>query len=131
MKLCPFLGLRLSRANVWIALAFVISAPAVYAQKVVDPIEPQVPVVQGQTQRAVKGTINAKKPSATNAPTERIAQTATSFTNATAITLTDCPNPCPASGQAASLYPSPITVSGEVGVVQRVSVTINGFSHAF
>lgn len=55
----------------------------------------------------------------------------TSYTNATAITITDCPNPCPASGQAASLYPSPITVSGEVGVVQRVSVTINGFSHAF
>lgn len=54
-----------------------------------------------------------------------------SFTNATAITITDCPNPCPASGQAASLYPSNITVSGEVGVVQKVSVTINGFSHAF
>jgi hypothetical protein len=55
----------------------------------------------------------------------------TSFTNATAITITDCPNPCPASGQAASLYPSPIVVSGQVGVVQRVSVAINGFSHAF
>ncbi len=55
----------------------------------------------------------------------------TSFTNATAITITDCPNPCPASGQAASVYPSPIVVSGEVGVVQRVSVTLNGFSHAF
>ena len=45
-------------------------------------------------------------------------------TNATAITITDCPNPCPASGQPATLYPSPITVSGEVGVVQRVSVTL-------
>ena len=56
---------------------------------------------------------------------------AASFTNATAITITDCPNPCPASGQAASLYPAPITVSGEVGVVERVSVTINGLSHAF
>ena len=55
----------------------------------------------------------------------------TSFTNATAITITDCPNPCPASGQAVSLYPSPITVSGIVGVVQRVSVTLNGYSHAF
>jgi hypothetical protein len=53
------------------------------------------------------------------------------FTNSTAITITDCPNPCPVSGQAASLYPSPIVVSGEVGVVQRVSVTLNGFSHAF
>jgi len=57
--------------------------------------------------------------------------TAAAYTNSTAITITDCPNPCPASGQAASLYPSPITVSGEVGVVQRVSVTLNGFSHAF
>ncbi len=56
---------------------------------------------------------------------------AASFTNSTAITITDCPSPCPASGQAASLYPSPITVSGEVGVVQRVSVTLNGFTHAF
>jgi hypothetical protein len=55
----------------------------------------------------------------------------TSFTNATALTITDCPNPCPASGQAASVYPSPITVSGIVGVVQRVSVTLNGYSHAF
>ena len=56
---------------------------------------------------------------------------ASSFTNSTAITITDCPNPCPASGQAASLYPSPITVAGETGVVERVSVTLNGFSHAF
>lgn len=56
---------------------------------------------------------------------------ATTYTNATAITITDCPNPCPASGQAASLYPSPITVSGETGVVQRVSVTLTGLSHAF
>jgi hypothetical protein len=54
-----------------------------------------------------------------------------SFTNAAAIGITDCPNPCPASGQAASLYPSPVTVSGEAGVVQRVSVTLHGFSHAF
>lgn len=54
-----------------------------------------------------------------------------SFTNSTAITITDCPNPCPASGQAASLYPSPITVSGVTGAVERVSVTINGYSHAF
>ncbi|WP_190278917.1 beta strand repeat-containing protein [Dokdonella koreensis] len=55
----------------------------------------------------------------------------TSYSNATAITITDCPNPCPASGQAASLYPSPITVAGETGVIERVSVTLNGFSHAF
>jgi subtilisin-like proprotein convertase family protein len=53
------------------------------------------------------------------------------FTNSTPITITDCPNPCPPSGQPATIFPSPIVVSGEVGVVQRVSVTLNGFSHAF
>src|SRR5947207_7440699 len=40
---------------------------------------------------------------------------AASYTNSTAITITDCPSPCPASGQAASLYPSPLTAAGEVG----------------
>lgn len=55
----------------------------------------------------------------------------TSFSNNTAITITDCPNPCPASGQPATLYPSPIVASGLSGVVERVSVTITGFSHAF
>ncbi len=55
----------------------------------------------------------------------------TSYSNTTPITITDCPSPCPASGQAASLYPSPITVAGEVGVIQRVSVTLNGLTHAF
>ncbi len=59
------------------------------------------------------------------------AAAAQSFSNATAITITDCPNPCPANGQAASLYPSPIVVSGVAGVVQRVSITLNGYSHAF
>src|SRR5262245_57309988 len=56
---------------------------------------------------------------------------ATDFTTLLPITITDCPNPCPATGQTASLFPSTITVAGEVGVVQRVSVTLNGFSHAF
>jgi hypothetical protein len=55
----------------------------------------------------------------------------TSFTNLTAFTITDCPNPCGASGQAASLYPSTITVSGLTGVVERVSVKLNGFTHGF
>lgn len=55
----------------------------------------------------------------------------TSYSNAAAIVITDCPNPCPPSGQAASIFPSVIAVSGEIGVVQRVSVTINGFSHGF
>ena len=56
---------------------------------------------------------------------------AASYTNSTPINITDCPSPCPVTGQAASLYPSPITVAGEAGVVQRVSVTLNGFSHGF
>ncbi len=56
---------------------------------------------------------------------------AESFSNSTALTLTDCPNPCPASGQSASLYPSPIAVSGLSGVVERVSITLNGYSHSF
>ncbi|WP_175526107.1 choice-of-anchor D domain-containing protein [Paracidovorax konjaci] len=54
-----------------------------------------------------------------------------SFSNPAAITITDCPNPCPASGQPASLFPSPITVSGVTGVVERVSVTLRGLSHGF
>lgn len=53
------------------------------------------------------------------------------FTNSTAITINDCPNPCPASGSAASLFPSPIVVSGVTGVVERVSVRLNGLSHGF
>lgn len=56
---------------------------------------------------------------------------AQTFTNSTAITITDCPNPCPASGQAATLFPSPITVTGVAGVVQRASVTLNGLAHGF
>lgn len=54
-----------------------------------------------------------------------------SFTNSAPISITDCPNPCPASGQSATLYPSPIVVSGVSGVVERVSVVLNGYSHAF
>ncbi|MGB8507517.1 MAG: hypothetical protein WCD76_03850 [Pyrinomonadaceae bacterium] len=54
-----------------------------------------------------------------------------SFSNTTPITITDCPSPCPASGQAASVYPSDITVAGVTGPVQRVSVTLNGFTHSF
>lgn len=69
-------------------------------------------------------------PSAVSPPPP-LTPAAVSFTNSTAITITDCPNPCPASGSAASLYPSSIVVAGLVGVVQRVTVKINGFSHAF
>lgn len=54
-----------------------------------------------------------------------------SFTNSTFITITDCPNPCPVTGQAATPYPSNITVSGVAGVVERVSVTLNGLTHGF
>jgi len=81
-------------------------------------------------------SVTASYSSAQTAPNsapvpQRVSRVAASYTNSTPITITDCPNPCPASGQAASLYPSPITVSGETGVVQRVSVTLNGLSHAF
>ncbi|MFT3742800.1 MAG: MBG domain-containing protein [Pyrinomonadaceae bacterium] len=89
-------------------------------------VNPDFPVVQAYNSTGTSGSRSeVEKPNVGN----RVE--ATSFTNSSAITITDCPNPCPASGQAASLYPSPIVVSGEVGVVQRVSVTLNGFSHAF
>ncbi len=53
---------------------------------------------------------------------------ATSYTNSTSITINDADvndNPVPAS-----LYPSPITVSGLSGIITSVSVTIHGFTHA-
>ena len=117
-----------------------LSAPAAFAQtpspKTANAgISEPIPVVQSQnssTLRTEKHGLGISKTAMVKSPIVGPGPAAlTSFTNATAITITDCPNPCPASGQAASLYPSPITVSGETGVVERVSVTINGFSHAF
>lgn len=64
-------------------------------------------------------------------PVDPITPSAAAFTNSTPITIIDCPNPCPPSGQPASLYPSPIMVSGETGVVQRVSITLHGLRHTF
>lgn len=118
-----------------------LSAPGTLAQTIspktanTGTSEP-IPVVQSQKSGAQTLTQSSTFKSSlvtskSNNLTPPVPNLATSFTNATAITITDCPNPCPASGQAASLYPSPIVVSGEVGVVQRVSVTLNGFSHAF
>jgi hypothetical protein len=112
-------------------LALAVVVPGVQAQKVLDTANDPTPVVQTGNARVVKGSIGGVKGAAVRTPPTPRTTPAASFTNATAITITDCPNPCPASGQAASVYPSPITVSGEVGVIQRVSVTINGFSHAF
>jgi subtilisin-like proprotein convertase family protein len=89
--------------------------------KYADPIAEAVPVVNAR----VSGAAAARSAKVPRLPA------ASSFTNSTPITITDCPSPCPASGQPASLYPSPIAVSGVVGVVERVSVTLNGFSHAF
>lgn len=109
-----------------VVAALMLAAPGVYAQKSFTPEPALTPVVQSQ----IPQTAGAPR-AATAKRVQRPLTNATSFTNSTAITITDCPNPCPASGQAASLYPSPITVTGEVGVVQRVSVTLNGFSHAF
>lgn len=121
-----------------------MAAPSTFAQtpspKSANPIsEEPIPVVQAQTPSSSssqagklrKGSVSTGKVDNFTGGVDPIPAPSASFTNATAITITDCPNPCPASGQAASLYPAPITVSGEVGVVQRVSVTLNGFSHAF
>jgi subtilisin-like proprotein convertase family protein len=47
---------------------------------------------------------------------------AATFSNTTAITI-------PAGPAAASLYPSPIAVSGLSGTVTKVTVTLNGVSH--
>lgn len=123
-----------SRRRIFFLFAAVLALTTLkaYGQKVADSASnvTSIPVVQGQSTSGGAVTLSTGKSALKAPPTPRTAPAA-SFTNATAITITDCPNPCPASGQAASLYPSPITVSGEVGVIQRVSVTINGFSHAF
>ncbi len=115
-----------------LAFGLLMLAPVAHAQKPDVPVvDEPVPVVQAQKGQAGRDAKQiktlgggAKLGRVSNAP-------AASFTNPTAITITDCPSPCPASGQAASLYPSPITVAGEVGVIQRVSVTLNGLSHTF
>lgn len=119
------------KSALWILVALLIQSPAIYAQKVVEKDDGSVPVIQAQTQRTIKSAFGARKQSASNPAAQRVSLAPTSYSNTTSITITDCPNPCPASGQAASLYPSPITVAGEVGVIQRVSVTLNGLSHAF
>lgn len=130
MLCSPFRSLR-HTCGVALAVALtLIAAPDTYAQKVSNTTgdEPTAPVVQSRVPSiSTKGRVTTAA-ATIQRPTAALA---TSHTNATAITITDCPNPCPASGQAASLYPSPITVAGEVGVIQRVSVTINGLSHAF
>ncbi|HXQ73234.1 MAG TPA: hypothetical protein VN844_22230, partial [Pyrinomonadaceae bacterium] len=113
-------------------------APSTYAQTPspktansgVEPT-PRVQALKSPAKSALQSTTTSKLSSGLKGGLDVPGPAAASFTNATAITITDCPNPCPASGQAASIYPSPITVSGEVGVVERVSITINGFSHAF
>ena len=104
------------------AFTLVLAASSAAAKSPDISIEP-LPVLNGRLSSSQAATPAAPRPVRPLG--------ATTYTNATAITITDCPNPCPASGQAASLYPSPITVAGETGVVERVSVTLNGFSHAF
>ncbi|HJR09157.1 MAG TPA: hypothetical protein VJ842_17995 [Pyrinomonadaceae bacterium] len=67
------------------------------------------------------------KPNAKNAVAPRrvnenvTTAVAASFTNPATITIND--------NGAASLYPSNITVAGQTGVVQRVSVTLNSLTH--
>ncbi|HYY41197.1 MAG TPA: hypothetical protein VE775_00610, partial [Pyrinomonadaceae bacterium] len=118
-------------------LGLLLLAPAVQAQKLkgVDANEDAVPVVQAQqsSQTQTERAVRPLKPGGASAKLGRLGSTAApaaSYTNSTPITITDCPGTCSAS-QPASLYPSPITVVGEVGVVQRVSVTINGLAHSF
>jgi hypothetical protein len=131
MMLRSFMSFRRHPIGVEIMIALMLFVPGAYAQKAVDTAQDQnpAPVVQSQTTGAGK----VPKIFGTQTVSDGIAPraAAASYTNSTSITITDCPNPCPASGQAASLYPSPITVAGEVGVIQRVSVTLTGFSHAF
>jgi subtilisin-like proprotein convertase family protein len=126
---------RCYQCSLAISLATFFLVPTTYAQKsaiarskVVESEhkEAATPVVQS---RISSGKANKTRSASSGRITPKGA--ANSYTNATSITITDCPNPCPATGQAASLYPSPINVAGEVGVVQRVSVTLNGFTHAF
>jgi hypothetical protein len=118
-------------SSLMLVLAFLVITPNAFAQKkAVETSAPATPVVQGRRSSA-SGLGTTPKITTQSPGVPRINGAAASFTNATPITITDCPNPCPASGQAASLYPSPIVVSGKVGVVQRVSVTLNGYSHAF
>ena len=125
---------RRSTPTLTLLSVLLLSASLTTAQKRPDPPDTTIPVVQAQTQPKVEqSSISSKKGGTVRRAGAQLLGpvSGTSYTNATAITITDCPNPCPASGQAASLYPSPITVVGEVGVVQKVTVTINGFSHAF
>src|SRR5262245_32671420 len=95
------------------------SIPVVQSQKSdTQKTETQKPETQTsiiKSSKNVRNKISVAGPVPAGPVPAGPAPAATSFTNATPITITDCPNPCPASGQAASLYPSPITVSGEVG----------------
>lgn len=131
---------ELGRTSTFV-LGLLLLAPAVYAQRTEAPMADEpVPVVQGrvtqatpptQTTQPLPGTKQVKfSNSASKIGGGARLAPAASYTNATAITITDCPGTC-TTPQPASLYPSPITVAGEVGVVQRVSVTLNGLSHTF
>lgn len=142
------MNLHLARTNLrrvstllLVALPFTLSA---FAQTTsskrpdTSDVEP-IPVIHAERSEALKDDSQAtvmknRKGVISLAATKPLGPRSTpsaAFTNSTPITITDCPNPCPASGQPASLYPAPIVVSGEVGVVQRVSVTLHGFSHPF
>src|SRR2546423_10960647 len=117
----PLVRSRFSRIFLFALCALPLVAPGAYTQKVVDAAingDEPTPVVQAQKSGGGKTTKTITK-TMTSAPKAQRNAPAAAYTNSTDITITDCPSPCPASGQAASLYPSPITVVGEVGVVQR------------
>ena len=111
------------RISSFFAAITILAASSAQAAKPLDIEQAAMPVVAGKS--------TAQNPTTPHRAPAQPFGGPQSFTNATAITITDCPNPCPASGQAASLYPSPIVVAGVTGAIERVSVTINGFSHAF
>ena len=56
--------------------------------------------------------------------TYTLGRTATGFTNSTPITINDSPNP-------STPYPSTINVSGVIGTVSKVSVTVSNLNHSF
>jgi subtilisin-like proprotein convertase family protein len=124
-----------------LALALVcclVLAPAAVAQRGIVKSAPKETAPAAETTPAVNAQLpgrfsgsdgdTAGLPSAADEPGGPSAPQ--SFSNTTPITITDCPGTC-TTPQAASVYSSDIAVSGVVGVVERVSVTLNGFSHAF
>jgi subtilisin-like proprotein convertase family protein len=129
------LRLPLRALSLLIVSCFILTSPAspqtgvrgTRSKEVALPAEP-TPSVNARVASADSDGVSAPGPVTTEDPVTPNAPQ--SFSNATPITITDCPGTC-TTPQAASVYSSDIAVSGVVGVVERVSVTLNGFTHAF